>query len=217
MRLATIGTGLAAGGSLFSLELDGQVAFAERFALRMRAPVHWLRHGRNEQSGPGDLTLGAEALFTLGRLRLGLGTDVELPTGDADVGLGHGAITLAPQATAQLEIAGGLRALAQSSLLVDLTDPPADVVDPVEQQDEVELRAAGGAMWQRGPVSAAGLVRLSLPLSSDDGAGYATGVVVGELTLGPHLRGSLFAEVPLGGDRRIDWRAGLAVAYRFAN
>jgi hypothetical protein len=218
LRLGAIATGQPGGGSLFSLELDGQVGFAERFAARMRVPLHWLRHDGGGERGPGDLTLGGEVLFDLGRVRLGVGVDLELPTGDADAGLGHGAVTLVPAGTARVDVGSGLRAVAQSSLLIDLTDAPDGVLDPVEQQDAVELRVAGGALWERTPVQAAGLLRLSLPLAADDGAdGYVTGLLLGELAFGPRLRGSLFAEFPLGEDRRIDWRTGLALTVTFAS
>jgi hypothetical protein len=209
LRLSALGTGLSAGGELYSLELDGQVGFAERFVARLRAPFHYLAHHGEEQMGPGDMTLGGEVLFVAGRLRLSVGSDLELPTGDADTGLGHGALTLAPLVAAHVRIGAGVRALAQASVLVDLTDSSSE--DLVEQQDSVELRAVGGALWEHGAVSAAGLVRLARPLSSDDeGESFTTAAVVTELALSHRTRASLFAEFPLAGDRRIDWRAGLA-------
>jgi hypothetical protein len=215
LRLGGVATGLSAGGSLFSLELDGQVGVTDNLAARLRAPFHLLRHDGEEEMGPGDVSIGGEAFLRLARLRLALGADVELPTGDSDAGLGHGTITLAPMAAAQVDIAAGFIALAQSSLLIDLDEPPAGALDPVEQQDELELRAAAGPAWQRGPFAVTGLMRVSVPLAEEDSDPFATGSLIGELALASRVRASVLAELPLGGDRRLDWRAGAALTYSF--
>jgi hypothetical protein len=215
LRLGGVATGLSAGGSLFSLELDGQVGVTDFLAARLRAPFHILRHDGEQEMGPGDVSLGGEAFVHLARLRLALGADVELPTGDSDAGLGHGTITLAPMASAQVDVAAGFFALAQTSVLLDLDEPPASALEAAEQQDERELRAAAGPAWQRGPVVVTGLVRVSVPLAEEDADPFATGSLIGELALASRVRASLLAEVPLGGDRRLDWRAGAALTYSF--
>jgi hypothetical protein len=215
LRLGGVATGLSAGGSLFSLELDGQIGVTDNLAARLRAPFHLLHHDGEDEMGPGDVSVGGEAFLRMARVRLAVGADVELPTGDSDAGLGHGAITLAPVAAAQVEVGAGFFGLAQTSVLIDLDEPPAGALDPVEQQDEVELRAAAGPAWQRGPVAVTGLVRVSVPLADEGADPFATGSLTGELALASRLRASLLAEIPLGGDRRLDWRAGAALTYSF--
>gem|GEM_PF-2864458 len=205
-----------ADGTFVTAAADMSLALGAGFAVRVRLPVHNVdATGLETTTGLGDVVAGAAWTRVFARRwSLTTGLDAHLPTGDADSGLGYGVVATAGHARLERRWDNGWRMAGFADALVNLSAAPEAIV--AEQRADVEIRAGGGAGWGNDRLVARFDVLASVPVTSDSVGGrvFLTGQPAFELATGPiWLRA--FGALPLRTTRRIDWHAGLGVAYRW--
>ncbi len=212
-------------GNLFSATLASDLAVGSRFALGLRLPFVLVQLRDNgTRAGVGDVDLAGK-LRVLGNpsRSLSLGASVELPSRDADQGLGSGHLELAPFLTGGWSADRWLiHGTLGDSISLGGDDhehehaeaPHGSFVSPHSNH---ELYYHLGVQVQLVPAFFANLTL--------GGATVLVPAELGETTLvvGPELgflpggawRITAGVQVPFVGPRRFDWKATVATELRF--
>lgn len=205
-----------ADGQFVTAALDVSVALGGGFAVRVNVPVHTVdASGFEPATGVGDSSAGLAWRRAFGDAwSIAGGADLLLPTGEADAGLGYGAVGVASAAQLERRLGEAWSVVATAGAVVNVSGAARSIV--VEQRADVELRTGVGAGWTGERLAARLDLLAAVPLSSSSvrGRAFFTAQPFVETAAGPvWLRA--FGELPLRATRRIDWRVGLGVAYRW--
>lgn len=206
-----------------------ELAVGSRLSFRARLPVARLAFADGTESiGLADASLSARVIVyrTPGdRLVLCAGLAAELPTGDADSGLGGGKVAIQPMigASTKFALAGGdLTVGAEVSdlkMLGEIGNPPwfaptcgctihGSAITPHTSH---ELAAAPWGSWTRGAWTASARIDVFIPLSGGDP--FVSARAASSFALSRKLSLSAALELPTAGDQRFDWKAGIAASW----
>jgi len=207
-------------GSWSQLVLEVQYAPVPWVSVGVNLPGVWMREeGRENTTGMGDMELGA-AFRLLGgdgaRFDLIVASQLELPTGSPDDGLGGGHFALIPRVEArwrptqaitvvgQLVYSAALEAHAHSARI-------SHSVLAIHALHELTLAARIGL--QEGAAQVSVGLSTTHGLAEPQGPGPTTAQVAGAVALSGSWALTGHFEIPFAGQRRYEWRAGVGLRW----
>ena len=201
---------------VWTLAAAVELRVASWLAVHVLAPMHKL-DGHVDDTGPGDVILGGRAsLDCVASFCADASLDIHAPTGDASMGLGSGTFAIEPGALLRYHGSEHVAAHVQGSVIVDVFERTDQSIDPVSQRETSEARAVAGLGWTSERIEATTELRLAIPLAdSSQGSAFASAAVMAATRLSDHFWLDLVTEVPIHPTRRIQWMAGVGIAYRW--
>jgi hypothetical protein len=214
-----------------------EYAFHERFSASLWLPFAWIEYATGSRAvGIGDIELAGKVLIFAtphGEFILSAGAGLELPTGNADNGLGSGHFELSPYVSASSAPANNFVIYGLVSERISFGDANGGGHEHPEEGDghehsgvdahgsvlsphaDHELFVRLGAAYVIGPVYFSGGSDVVVVWSGSKPLGPV--VLRGEFGWLPRERIRLAAgiDVPVAGEKRFSWRARTGVAWMF--